>query len=144
MTVHFEDLPLADMMAAFDAKLASQEGKPRESAIDSDTVARARAQLAAAEAEARRRAGGEVSEVSDRPPDLMVRESRITGVVAAITSALRDLVAEPQFRETLRRALRHLPPLSDPGEPEPQPWIALGLTRDVWMRLKKAGKLKED
>jgi hypothetical protein len=117
---------------------------------DSDTVARARAQLAAAEAEARRRAegpstssGGESPETPEAAPprSRKTRMSEIDDAVTAILAGLRDMTLEPQFRETLRhRAMRHLPL----EEPEAQPWVALGLTRDVWLKLKKAGKLKED
>ena len=142
MTVHFEDLPLADMMAAFDAKIASQEGKPRESTIDSDTVARARAQLAAAEAEARRRAEPAGEAAVENIGARRAVPVAVDGAVRAVIAALRGLLAEGDFMETLRqRATRHLP-ADEP--PEPQPWVALGLTRDVWARLKKAGKLKED
>ena len=66
----------------------------------------------------------------------------VDGAVRAVIAALRGLLAEGDFMETLRqRATRHLP-ADEP--PEPQPWVALGITRDVWARLKKAGKLKDD
>jgi hypothetical protein len=186
MTVQFEDLPVDEMARLLDAKIASDErANPRQSGgddakpdgafrqgrMDSDTVARARAQLAAAEAEARRRtqqppdpvrgadprdhpagatpgwdARGPEPQFNEAKPEWQRapdgQRTRLDMALAAALGALRELLLESQFRQTLReRALRHL---SAEEPPEPQPWVALGLTRDVWARLKKAGKLKDD
>jgi hypothetical protein len=151
MTVQFDDVPLDDLVKALDARLdALSVVKPpghSPSVVpgeDSDTVTRARAQLAAAEAQARRRAEEQAGEP---PPQSLAPRFRpsetIDSALNAILAGLRELAVDPQFRETLRqRALRHAP-AEESGESQ-RPWEALGLTREIWAKLRKAGKLKDD
>jgi hypothetical protein len=155
MTARFEDMPLAEMVRAIDAKLDAMPGGVRgvmdvpsgaPQREETDTVARARAQLAAAEAEARRQAGNG----ADQTPSPQHAQNRRAGdsaeaLMRAVLQALRELLGEPAFLVTLRgRAMRGMAESEPPVEPAQPPWEALGLTREVWTRLRKAGKLKED
>jgi hypothetical protein len=199
MTAPFEDLPLAEMVKALDAKLDSMPGS-LGSVIegrrgDPDTVARARQQLALAEAEARRHAAAADRELEDegnklerlrnpaRPTtNAEIREAIFNAVLgemreifsspnvrlaigeaifSAVLGEMRETFSSPNVRLALKAAVMGNPPAYVQQQPpalrpstraqEAQddeavkpPWEALGLARDVWARLNKAGKLKED